>query len=238
MNSAAPKPDLLLLPGMMCDERLWADVAPRLGRSATLHYGDLSRDASIPAMAARVLKGAPERFHLGGFSMGGYVAREIVATAPERVQSLILMNTSSVGSTPDDVARRRDMAALFAARPFNGLTTANLKKSVHPDRAGDAALLDHIQDMARGLGKDVFMRQLILEREDGGPSLGSIACPTLVVTCTDDLLRTVEESRTLAVGTPGARLEIIPDCGHMTPLERPDALGTLIEEWLDTCKAA
>jgi pimeloyl-ACP methyl ester carboxylesterase len=235
MNSPAAKPDLLLLPGMMCDLRLWADVADALDRQAALHYGDLSQDASIDAMAARVLDSAPRRFHLCGFSMGGYVARKIVAMAPDRVQSLILMNTSSVGSTPEDMSRRRDMARLVAERPFNSLTKANLRKSVHPERAGDAALLDRIQAMALDLGKDAFMRQLTLERADSGPTLGTIACPTLVITCEDDLLRTVAESRTLAEGIAGARLEIVTDCGHMTPLERPAELSALLSDWIQTC---
>lgn len=239
MNNRRPVqlalPDLVLLPGMMCDHRLWAAVAGPLGPHAALHYGDLSGDDSIAAMAASVLAAAPQRFHLGGFSMGGYVAREIVAQAPDRVLSLILMNSSAAGSTPDDMARRRDMARLVAERPFNGLTQANLKKSVHPARAGDTSLLGHIQTMARELGKDVFMRQLVLERADGRPTLGDIACPTLVIACADDLLRTVDESRVLADGIPGARLEVIADCGHMTPMECPDDLNALLIEWLKSC---
>ncbi len=235
MNSPAGKPDLVLLPGMMCDARLWADMASSLGHHANLHYGDLTQDSDIAAMAGRVLADTPERFHLCGFSMGGYVAREIVAQAPGRVRSLMLINSSAAGTTADDLARRRDMARLVRDRPFTGLTAANLKKSVHPSRADDAMLIGRIQEMARDLGKDVFMRQLVLTRDGSGATLAEIRCPTLVLAATGDRLRSVAESETLADGIPDARLVVFDDCGHMTPLERPEDLNALIIDWLSEC---
>ncbi len=225
-------PPLVLLPGMMCDARLWADMAPQLGAHAALHYGDLTLDDTLAAMAGRVLATAPDRFHLCGFSMGGYVAREIVLTASERVLSLILVNTSSAGTGPEELARHRDMARLVEAGPFTGLTRGNLKKSVDPGREHDSALLDRIQQMARDLGPTVFARQLRLVRDDGRVRLADIACPTLVVAARGDRLRGIEDSRILAAGIPSARLEIMENCGHMTPLERPEALNALIVDWL------
>jgi pimeloyl-ACP methyl ester carboxylesterase len=225
-------PDLILLPGTMCDARLWADMTPVLAPHARLHHGDLTQDDTIAAIATRVLAAAPEKFHLCGFSMGGYVAREIVLAAPKRAQTLVLVNTSSAGITVDAMARRQDMAKLLEGRPFPGLTRANLRKSVHPARADDASLLDRIQEMAVGLGGEVFARQLRLPRGDGRESLARIECPTLVVAARDDTLRTLDESRTLADGIPGARLEVIEDCGHMTPFERPDVLAQLLIDWI------
>lgn len=231
-KSARALPDLILLPGTMCDARLWADMTPLLTPHATLHHGDLSQDETIAAIARRVLADAPEKFHLCGFSMGGYVAREIALMAPDRVQTLVLVNTSSAGIAADAMARRQDMAKLLAGRPFPGLTRANLRKSVHPARADDTALLERIQEMAVSLGGEVFARQLRLPRGDGRESLARIECPTLVVAARDDKLRTLDESRTLADGIPGARLEVIEDCGHMTPFERPDILAKLLIDWI------
>jgi len=226
------RPHLVLLPGLMCDQGLWDYMADDLGALAEPHFGDLTRDADIPAMAARVLAQAPERFALAGFSMGGYVAREIVHTAPERVTHFALLNTSARGSTARDLERNRRMIEIAEARPFTGLAPASLKQAVHPDRGGDAALLDHIQAMARRLGKAVFLRQMGLEREDGHRRLEEIACPTMVVTSDHDVLRSREESEALAESIPGARLEVVADCGHMTPLEQPAGLARLFEGWL------
>ena len=239
MADATPeKPHLLLLPGMMCDHRLWDLMVPKLRRHAEPVFGDLSKGATIPEMAAQVLADAPASFHLCGFSMGGFVAREIALTQPERVRSLVLINTSARGTTASDISRRQDMIRMLADRPYNGVTRSNLTRSVHETRAADTALLDRIQEMALGLGKDVFLRQLALVRDDGHLELADIACPALVLFARHDRLRSLDESRALADGIPGAQFRIIEDGGHMTPLEHPDILGDILTEWIDECQAS
>jgi pimeloyl-ACP methyl ester carboxylesterase len=91
---------LLLVPGFMADETLWRDLEAPLARFAPLHYADLRHDSSIEAMARRALDAAPPSFLLVGFSMGGYVAREIARLAPERVRALVLIATSTRPDTP------------------------------------------------------------------------------------------------------------------------------------------
>src|SRR5215510_3293062 len=87
-------PDVLLLPGLLCDERLWAAQAKALARSARFHTPDLAPFDSIARMADAVLGQAPGRFALAGFSMGGWVALEVVARAPDRVSRLALLSTA------------------------------------------------------------------------------------------------------------------------------------------------
>lgn len=225
-------PDLVLLPGLMCDATLWDFVAPRLARAATLHFGNLFDDDSIPGMAARVLAEAPETFALAGFSMGGYIAREIALTAPERVRRLALMNTSALGSTATVLERNKRVLRILDERPFTGLAPASIREALHPDRHADKGLVDHIQAMARRLGPDVFRRQMRLVREDGHARLVEIACPTLVVASDGDRLRRVADSERLAAGLPDARLAVIENCGHMTPLEQPERLAELLLDWM------
>ena len=117
-------------------------------------------------------------------------------------------------------------------RPFTGLAPASIREALHPDRHGDGKLIDHIQAMARRLGGQVFRRQMSLVRADGHARLGEITCPTLVVCSDADRLRRTEDSERLAAGIPGARLEIVEHCGHMTPLEQPDRLSELMRAWL------
>ncbi|MEK9723798.1 MAG: alpha/beta fold hydrolase [Rhodospirillaceae bacterium] len=226
------KTDLVLLPGLMCDGALWDFVVPGLADVATPHHGNLFADDTVAGMAARVLAEAPGRFALAGFSMGGYIAREIAHAAPERVSHLALMNTSAAGSTPATRRRNGRVLAALATRPFTGLAPTSIRQALHPDRAGDAALTRHIQAMARRLGGEVFARQMRLDRADGHHRLAEIRCPTLVVASDADRLRSVADAERLAAGIPGARLEIVADCGHMTPLERPEALAGLLRDWL------
>jgi len=226
------KPPVILLPGLMCDAALWDFVAPTLAEVADIQHGNLFDDDTIAGMAARVLDDAPETFAIVGFSMGGYIAREIAMTAPDRVTKLALMNTSALGTTDKIRQRNARVLKILRDRPFTGLSPISIREALHPDRQGDTGLIDHIQTMARRLGGDVFRRQMSLIREDGHARLREITCPTLVVTSDADVLRRAIDSERLADGIADARLEIIENCGHMTPLERPEEVAGLLVEWL------
>lgn len=223
---------LILLPGFMCDADLWSDVVPLLDRRGAVVHGDLSRDDSIDAMAARVLGDAPERFVAVGFSMGGFVAREMALRAPGRVRGLALIATSAMGNPPERTARNRERRARIAGAPFRGLSRSDLRRALHPSRRDDAALVERMLAMGARLGKEVLLRQLGLDREDGHDGLRDIRCPALVVAGESDELRPRSETDRLAAGIPGARYEIVPDCGHMVPMERPEALAGLLNDWL------
>lgn len=224
---------LILLPGFMCDADLWTDVEPALDARWRVEYGDLFSDSSIEAMAGRVLDAAPERFVAVGFSMGGFVARAMALTAPERLRALVLIATSAMGTMPEHAARNRERRERIAGQPFHGLSRGNLKRALHPSRRDDEALVDRMLAMGARLGKDVLLRQLSAERVDGHGRLAEIRCPALVVAAAADELRPRAETDRLAVGIPGAGHEIMADCGHMIPLERPQALAALLNGWLD-----
>jgi pimeloyl-ACP methyl ester carboxylesterase len=230
-EGSAPK-DLLLLPGFMLTEALWDDMRDGLSRLGRCHFGDLSRDDSIASMAARVLETAPPRFVLFGFSMGGFVAQQIMRQAPERVIALALLNTSSRPQTPQEVARHLAQIELARNIPYKGLTSRALASSVHPSRRDDTVLRGRLQAMALKNGKEVFLRQMGALRSDQPAGLERIRCPTLIVSSSDDALRSIAESEYMAQRIPGARMVVVPDCGHMTPLEKPEALLAVIAQWL------
>lgn len=229
---------LILLPGFMCDADLWRDVEPALaGRRAVLH-GDMFQDASVAAMAARVLDAAPLRFAVVGFSMGGFVAREIALAAPGRVRALGLIATSAMGTTPARAARNRARRARIADQPFRGLSRSDLRNALHPSRRHDEVLVERMLAMGARLGKEVLLRQLSAERADGHARLPEIRCPTLVVAAEDDALRPRVETDRLAAGIPGVCYEVVAGSGHMIPLERPDALAAMLNGWLDQAAPA
>lgn len=224
--------DLVFLPGFMLNEALWDDMRADLAGLGNLHFGNLGLDDSLSAMADRVLATAPERFVLFGFSMGGFVAQAIALKAPERVLGLGLLNTSSRPQSEKESAGTQAQIALAEKTPFKGLTSRALASSLHPDRAADQILLHRLQAMALQNGKEVFLRQLSTLRDGSYADLHRITCPTLIVASDADRLRTVEESDEMAKRIPAARFEIVRDCGHMTPMEKPQELYRIISEWI------
>ncbi|WP_439598063.1 alpha/beta fold hydrolase [Falsiroseomonas sp.] len=215
---------VVLLPGFMLDAGLWDEMAPLLAPLGPIHHGDLFQDGTLEGMAERVLAGAPAQFVLVGFSMGGFVAREVARMAPGRVQALVLVATSARGDSASQQARR----GAISGRAFRGMSRSAIARGLHPDRAGDAALVDRLRGMGDRLGGEVFGRQSLLPRPAFDTRLGEIACPTLVVAAAQDALRSVAESQELAAGIPGAQLRIIEGSGHMIPIEAPGELARLI----------
>ncbi len=225
------KPQILLLPGFMLDARLWDDVRSGISELGHLSFGDITQDDSLEAMAKRVLLNAPPRFVLIGFSMGGYVAQWVYKFAPERVTALILMNTSAHQQSPAEVAQTQAQIELAKQYPFKGLTKRALASSVDPDRTGDQALLDRLQEMAVANGKAVFIRQLSAMRNDGYEDLQKVQCPTLIIASRNDQMRSVEESQQMAERIPQSELVVMEHCGHMTPLEKPVELLEVLAHW-------
>ncbi|MDY7577417.1 alpha/beta fold hydrolase [Herbaspirillum sp. RTI4] len=224
--------DIVLLPGFMLTAGLWDDMRDGLARLGRLHFGDIGQDDTIAAMAARVLQQAPPQFVLLGFSMGGFVAQAMALQAPDRVQGLALLNTSSRPPSAMESAALQEQIALASRLPFKGLTSRKLASSLHPDRADDRVLLARLQAMALHNGKDVFLHQLAALRDDSVAALEQIACPALIVAAREDRLRTVEESEEMAQRMPKAMFRILEDSGHMTPMEQPLRLQMLLDEWL------
>jgi len=183
-------------------------------------------------MADAVLRQAPPQFVLFGFSMGGFVAQAVALKAPGRVLGLALLNTSSRPQTEQESAATKAQVDIAGRTPFKGLTSRALASSLHPDRSTDRTLLDRLQAMALANGKEVFLRQLQTLRDSHAEQLGLLRCPTLVVASDHDRLRSVEESAEMARQIEGARFDIVADCGHMTPLEKPTELFAIINAWI------
>ena len=228
------RPQLLLLPGFMLDQTLWDDLREGLQQLGQLHFGDLGQDDSISAMAARVLQQAPPRFILIGFSMGGYVAQAIMQQAPERVIALALLNTSARQQNPREIAGNKVQLELAKQVPFKGLTSRALASSLHPDLAHDRVLLDKLQAMALHNGKDVFIHQLSALRSDGYAELHKIQCPTLIVASSNDQLSSIAESQQMLEQIATAHMVLIENCGHMTPLEKPQQLLQILSDWFSS----
>jgi pimeloyl-ACP methyl ester carboxylesterase len=225
---------ILLVPGLGGSPRIYAPVVPPLWRCGPVTIANHIRDDSIAAIARRILAEAPPRFALAGHSMGGYIAFEIMRQAPERVARLALINTQARPDTPEAIERRRSMVARIEAGGFRAGIEAMIPGFLHPSRRDDAELHKLVYEMADDVGPDAFVRQLIavMGRADSRPTLATISCPTLVLTGDEDNTIPNTLSAEIANGIPGAKLTIIPQCGHLSQIEQPQAVADALVEWL------
>lgn len=231
MNGGIP---LVLLPGLLCDARLWRHQAANLADIAEVTVADLTRDDTMAGMAARVLAGAPERFALAGLSMGGYAALAVMRAAPERVTRLALLDTSAQADTPERRRIRDRLNALARTGRFAEIPPLLLQTLIHPARQGDRALTETILSMAMTVGAEGFLRQqaAIMDRPDSRPGLGAITCPTLVLCGRQDERTPLSQHEEIAAAITRATLAVIDDCGHMSTLERPEAVTAALRRWL------
>ena len=123
---------LILVPGLLCDDALWAPQTKWLSDIADISVGETLIDDSFSNMAERILEMAPRHFALAGLSMGGYVCMEIMRQAPERVERLALFNTSGRADTADQTKRRKALIELATIGKFKG----RLTRSEAWDRVG------------------------------------------------------------------------------------------------------
>jgi pimeloyl-ACP methyl ester carboxylesterase len=227
---------LVLLPGLLCDAALWAPQVGDLSELDTAWIADLTRHDSIAEMAAAVLREAPvQRFALAGLSMGGYVAQEIMRQAPGRVERLALLDTRARPDEPEDTQRRRDLMDLAQREGgFAPVTNRMLPLLVHPARVKDEPLVRTIREMAEHVGLAAYLRQqtAIMARPDFRPLLPSIRRPTLVLCGRQDALTPVVFHQEIAAAIPGAKLEVIEACGHLSTLERPAEVNAALRAWL------
>lgn len=229
------KPTLILLPGLLCDEALWAHQVDHLSTVADVRVADLTREDNMPDMARHVLARAPERFALAGLSMGGYVAQEILRQAPERVERLALVDTNARADTPEQSERRRGLMAEAEAGDFKGVTPKLLPNLVHPDNVDQPHIRDTVLGMAERIGKDAFLRQqnAIMHRMAGHDVLASTRCPALVMCGEDDAMTppAVHQEMADALGGP-VKMVTIAHCGHLAPLEQPVQATEALAQWL------
>ncbi|MBO9698230.1 MAG: alpha/beta hydrolase [Sphingopyxis sp.] len=216
--------DILLIPGFMLDTDLWSDVRPEIARFGNIVDVDTTQDLTIEAMAARAVASIATSAIVVGFSMGGYVARQIAYRAPGLVRGLALVATSSRGSRPQPIMRS-------AANGFRELSRSAVVRSLHPEHRSEDRI-ERVQHMSRRLGGDAFFMQSRLQRDDDTKRLSGIACPTVVVAAAEDELRSVDESRTLHENIPNSTMTIIEGTGHLIPLERPAELMAALQPLL------
>jgi len=227
---------IVLVPGLVCTPRLYVEQIPALWQFGPVTVADHTRDDSMSAIARRILSLAPPRFALVGLSMGGYIAFEILRQAPDRVAKLALLDTTARPDVPEQTEQRGLQVEMARSGRFDDIARLLFPRFVAVAHHGDRALKRIVRTMAEDTGAEAFVRQqtAIMSRVDSRPSLAAIGCPTLVVVGEQDVLTPPDRAAEIAAGIPHARQVVVPDCGHLSTLEQPDAVTTALTELLSS----
>jgi len=226
---------VVLIPGLLLSARLYAQQIEVLWPQGAVILASHTRDDSMAALARRILAEAPPRFALVGLSMGGYISFEILRQAPERVARVALLDTMARPDTPEVSAARRVQMELATRAPFADVVSGLIPRLVHYSRQGDADLTGLILRMGEEVGVAGYLKQQTanIARSDSRPTLKGIRCPTLVLVGDSDQLTPPERAAEIAEGIPDAELVVVPECGHLSTLERPAAVNHALRAWLE-----
>jgi pimeloyl-ACP methyl ester carboxylesterase len=226
---------VVLIPGTLCDERLWEKQKEGLKHVADVIVADISRFDSIVETASAIVSEVSGEFSLAGLSMGGIVSFEIMRQAGDRINRLALLNTNPYAPTEQQKQTFQQYIDLCKAGFFLDLTpTYLLPNLIHPSRLQDIQLTSLIHDMANNIGSEAYIRQLtaLMNRSGSLDILAGIECPTLVLTGRDDRLCSYALHEEMAGLIPNSKLVVIEDCGHLSTLEKPESVTAYLLDWV------
>lgn len=225
---------LVLLPGMMCDARLFGPQIAELSADTPVMVAPITQGERVEQIASQLLDALPVRFALAGLSMGGIVAMEILRRAPERVTRIALMDTNPLAETPNMAAAREPQ--IVAAR--SGRMLDVMREEMKPNYLAPGQyredVLNLVMDMADALGPEVFVRQsrALQRRPDQQTTLRKCKVPALVLCGAHDALCPVKRHEFMAELIPTATLCVLEHSGHMPSLEQPAETTAALREWL------
>ncbi len=228
------KQNLVLVPGSLCDERVWQNQARDLADIADITIPHLHGHDSLVTMAQAILRESPEKFALCGFSMGGRVALEVFRLAPERVTRLALLDASVHPIGEGEAARRQPQIDMAFNEGVSALAKWWNPKIAHPSMHDDADYMGLLESMACTFTPDDYKKEVsaLLNRPDPRDLLGDIKVPTLILAGQDDPLSNPERNRSMAEAIAGAKLTLIEGAGHFPMLEKPGEVSAALRAWL------
>ncbi len=227
---------LVLIPGMMCDERLFLPQVAAYSKSRQVICAPIYARSTINELAQDILAEAPQRFALAGLSMGGIVAMEILRLAPDRIERIALLDTNPLAETAEIKARRYPQMKVVSD---GGLVTV-IRDEMKPNYLSDSPqridILNLCLEMALDLGPAVFLNQsrALMNRVDQSATLQSANLPALILCGREDKLCPVARHELMAKLMRGSHLEIIEGAAHLPTLEQPELTNAALSRWLES----
>jgi len=242
---------LLFVHGYPLDHTLWQPQVDKMSDIARVVALDLrgfgqtdapeavyTMEAHADDLAALFDTLQIERAIVCGLSMGGYIALAFWRKYAARVRGLILVDTRAGADSPTARQGRLDMVEQVkqhgAGPAADAMLPRLLCESTRRSRP-DVVEFAHAM-MLRQSPTGIIGAQLgMAERPDSTPTLSTITVPTLLVFGAEDIITPVEpEGKSMAAAIPHARLVIIPNAGHLSNLEQPEAFEVAVREFAAT----
>lgn len=225
---------LLLLPGMMCDARLFEPQIAALSANREILVMPLTRKNSIVELAEDILETAPDRFALLGLSMGGIVAMEMIRQAPERISRLALLDTNPMADAPERTLIRDQQIKRVEAGELRTIMRDDMKPNYLADGDSRNDILKLCMQMAEALGPEVFIQQskALKTRHDQCQTLKKVQVPTLIAYGEHDSLCPFEKHQLMHNLIAKSKLSAIAGAGHLPTLEQAELTNQQIRQWL------
>jgi len=223
-----------MIPGMMCDERIFAPQIEELASKRLVHIADISKHDTISDLAADVLNHAPPKFCLVGHSMGGIVAMEICAQDPKRIEKLVLIDTNPLAELEEVKLKREPQISDALSGKLVNVIRDEMKPNYLASSENQDIILNICMEMALSLGPKVFINQsrALQTRADQQSNIQSINIPVLIMCGSEDKLCTVERHEMMHNMISNSELKIINNAGHIPTLEQPSETTEVLKEWL------
>ena len=217
------KTPVVLLPALLCNAGLFIHQIKALENDVDFFVPDLGLDTNVTDTAKRILSQIRGSFVLGGISMGGYVAFEILRQDPERVAGLILMDTNAHGDPQAAQKKRKEMIETAQTEGIEAVMDAALFNIIAPVHRNNDLIRHILEHMALTTGVEKYINEqtIIMNRPDSTNLLKNIKCPVLVMGGDQDTLSSPEAMDQMTNEIPQAIHAVIKNSGHLPPLENP-----------------
>lgn len=225
---------LVLLPGLMCDARVfWPQIA-ELSAFMAVTVAPVTQGERIEEIASNLLDQLPKRFALAGLGLGGMVALELLRRAPDRISRIALIDTSPLAETPQAAAAREMLIVKARSGKMSEVMRAEVQPTYLAPGPDRATVMDIVLDMADTLGPEVYVRQArAMQRcRDQQAVLRKCKVPALVMCGAFDKINPVKRQSFMAELIPNARLTVIDDAGHLPTLEQPQSSTGALLDWM------
>ena len=225
---------VVMIPGMMCDERIFAHQIEELGTDTEVYIADISKYSSIQELASDVLENSPPKFFLVGHSMGGIVAMEMCSQEPDRIEKLVIMDSNPKPELEETKLKREPQIRDVISGNLAQVMKEEMKPNYLADSYKQKDILNTCMEMALTLGPEVFVRQsrALQSRDDQQSTLKDLDIPVLIMCGSEDKLCSLEKHELMHNIINDSKLEVVMGAGHMPTLEQPQKTTEVIKSWL------
>ena len=225
---------VVMIPGMMCDERIFAHQIEELSTDTDIYIADISKYSSIQELASDVLENSPPKFFLVGHSMGGIVAMEMCSQEPDRIEKLVIMDSNPKPELEETKLKREPQIRNVISGNLAQVMKEEMKPNYLADSYKQKDILNTCMEMALTLGPEVFVRQsrALQGRDDQQSTLEDLDIPVLIMCGSEDKLCSIEKHELMHNIINDSKLEVVMGAGHMPTLEQPQKTTEVIKSWL------